>query len=100
MVAAISGDLDGRTAPEAQLAVLQALEHASDLLLDLTQTRYLSSAGLRMLLVVHRESASRQKRVVLVGVRSEIEEVMNATGFLRFFTLAGSVDAALTLLNR
>jgi anti-sigma B factor antagonist len=93
VIAAIVGEVDGKTAPQAQTAILGAVREGEPLLLDMTETTYLSSAGLRVLLLVHRESAARHATVVLVGVRSEVREVMSATGFLRFFTLAESLDA-------
>jgi anti-sigma B factor antagonist len=93
VVAAITGEVDGKTAPEAQSAILAAVREGTPLLLDMKETTYLSSAGLRVLLLVHRESTARHARVVLVGVRPEIQQVMSATGFLRFFTLAGTLDA-------
>lgn len=99
IVARIDGEIDGKTAPEAQRTVLSALAEGSRLLLDLSGTTYMSSAGLRMLLLVHRESTSRSARLVLVGVRREVQEVMDATGFLRFFTLADTLDAGAELLG-
>ena len=97
VVVAVVGDIDGKTAPEAQKKVLGELRQGGRVLLDLSGTRYMSSAGLRVLLLVHREATARAAKLVLVGVRPDVREVMNATGFLRYFTLVDSVDAAAAL---
>jgi anti-sigma B factor antagonist len=97
VVAAIAGEIDGKTAPEAQSAALAAVRDGAPFIIDMSETTYLSSAGLRVLLIVHRESTARSARAVLVGVRAEIRDVMSATGFLRFFTLADTLDAGVAI---
>lgn len=99
VVAELAGEIDGKTAPEAQTVVLKAMRDGGRLILDMTQITYLSSAGLRMLLLLERESTSRQAKIVLVGVRPEIQDVMNSTGFLRFLTLADTLEGGISLLQ-
>jgi anti-sigma B factor antagonist len=61
----------------------------------MSRVDYLSSAGLRLLLLLYREIISRNGQLVLVGVYPEIRTVMSHTGFLSFFTLADSQQEAL-----
>ncbi len=86
----LEGSLDGKTAPEAREQLQRFLAENSKLILDLTNVDYLSSAGLRLLLVLYRELAARKGKLVLLGVSEDIRTVMSHTGFLSFFTLVES----------
>ncbi len=98
IIAVISGEIDGKTAPTAQAKLLDALQVGAGLLVDMQEVSYLSSAGLRMLLLLYRQVAAKKGRVVLVGVSDEIRDTMSMTGFIKFFTLADSREAGLAAL--
>jgi anti-sigma B factor antagonist len=72
-----------------------ALQQVQNLILDVSRVDYLSSAGLRLLLLLYREITARNGKLVLLGVSPEIRTVMSHTGFLSFFTLADSQQEAL-----
>ena len=95
VVIGLDGRLDSRSAPsvEEQLAALLA-DHRV-MLMDLGRMSYLSSAGLRVLLLLYRQAQAAGSAVVLARVPAEVEEIMAATGFLSFFTVADTVDGAL-----
>jgi len=93
------GDIDGGTAPLMQADILAAAEPNIQMILNMTQVSYLSSAGLRMLLSVYRQVSAQSGQVVLVGLMEEIQDTMNVTGFLEFFTVADTPESAFTLLN-
>ncbi|MCW5977346.1 MAG: STAS domain-containing protein [Bryobacteraceae bacterium] len=86
----LDGSIDGKTAPLVREQIAPTLEKASKVILDMTKVNYLSSAGLRLLLLVYREFAAKKGKLVLLNVSPEIQSVMSHTGFLSFFTLAGS----------
>src|SRR4051794_28153629 len=96
----LEGSIDGKTAPQVREEIRPALESATRAILDLTKVGYLSSAGLRLLLLVYREFAARQGKLVLVGVSPDIQAVMSHTGFLSFFSLADTQAAALETLGQ
>lgn len=98
-IAEISGEIDGRTAPELLEALPPLLQTGAVLLLDMTRVTYMSSAGLRVLLLLHREASAQGARLLLVGVHRELKSVMASTGFLRFFQLAQTLDDAAQLLS-
>jgi anti-sigma B factor antagonist len=81
----LTGTVDGRTAPEAQAAVEPLLGAFTVLVLDLTGVTYMSSAGLRVLLLIHRHLAARNGKAVLVGLSPQLADTMQVTGFLQFF---------------
>jgi anti-sigma B factor antagonist len=96
----LEGSIDGKTAPQVREEIRPALEGTSLAILDLTKVGYLSSAGLRLLLLVYREFASKNGKLVLVGVSEDIRSVMSHTGFLNFFTLTDTHAAAMEALGR
>jgi anti-sigma B factor antagonist len=91
----LEGSIDGKTAPHIRDELSAALQEVQKLIIDMSRVDYLSSAGLRLLLLLYREIASRKGQLVLVGVSPEIRTVMSHTGFLSFFTLADSEQEAL-----
>lgn len=98
-VVELDGDVDGKTAPEVQAQVLPLVKPKSKLLLDLTKVPYMSSAGLRTLLLLHRQFAGQDGQLVLVGVAPEIQDTMSITGFLNFFTISDTIESGLEALQ-
>jgi anti-sigma B factor antagonist len=97
-VVAISGELDGKTAPVAQEKVLPLVEPGCKLLLDMSEVPYMSSAGLRMMLLIYRQVTANDGQSVLVGLSEEIQDTMEVTGFLNYFEVRDSYDAGLEAL--
>ncbi len=87
-VAVISGEIDSKTAPKAQETLMPVIEKFNKFVMDMTQVTFLSSAGLRMLLLIYRQATAKDGRVVLVGLSDEINDTMTMTGFLKFFVVA------------
>jgi len=90
----MEGSLDGKSAPEVREQLRPILARAQKLILDMTKVDYLSSAGLRLLLLTYREVRAARGKVVLLGVSREIQTVMSHTGFLSFFVLSDSPEKA------
>lgn len=99
-VVTVAGEIDGGSAPGLQTQVLPLLQQDGSLILALGGVTYMSSAGLRVLLLLYRQAISRNGRVALAGVAESIKDTMAVTGFLKFFTVADTVDQALTTLQQ
>jgi anti-sigma B factor antagonist len=97
-VVELVGDLDGNTAPEAQAKIVPLAVPGVKIILDMSKVAYMSSAGLRMLLVLYRSIAGSGGKVVLVGLSSELEDTMELTGFLDFFDHYATVDDGVAAL--
>jgi len=97
-VVTIVGEIDGSTAPQAQEQILGLVEPGAKIVLDMTGVTYMSSAGLRMLLVAYRTVTSKSGRVVLVGLSDELKDTMSVTGFLDFFTCRDTLEAGIAEL--
>jgi anti-sigma B factor antagonist len=94
-VVTLAGEIDGSTAPQAQEQILAVAGPDARVVLDMTGVTYMSSAGLRMLLLAHRSIAGKGGKIVLVGLSTVLKDTMSVTGFLDFFTCSDSLDAGL-----
>jgi anti-sigma B factor antagonist len=85
IVIAISGELDAAASAGLRDKLISLIPGSSMIQLDLADLTYISSAGLRTLLLVYRHAQSEGSAVRLVGIRDEVRFVMSATGFLALF---------------
>ena len=98
-IVAPSGDIDGRSALAFQEVVAVNVTEGSRVLLDLSGVPLMTSAGLRVLLLVYRQATVSNGRVLLCGLNSDIRGSMSATGFLSFFTVYPTREEALAALE-
>ncbi len=99
LVLEIAGSVDGQTVPAIQTSVTQALGGAARIVLLMKQVSFLSSAGLRFLLLVYRQAKAKGGKVGLVGVSEEIRDVMETTGFLPYFVFADTEEGGLAAVR-
>jgi anti-sigma B factor antagonist len=97
-VVEIHGEIDGSTAPEAQAMILSLSEGNARMVLDMSGVPYMSSAGLRLLLVTYRSIAAKGGKVVLVGLSEDLKSTMTVTGFLDFMTHRDTLDDGVAAL--
>lgn len=67
------------------------------LILDFSQLDYVSSAGLRCVLLAGKHARGQAGgKLVLAGLRDPIREIFEISGFLSIFTVTPDLDQALT----
>lgn len=96
-IVVVEGDIDANTAASLTTEVTKVLnlvESKGKILLDMTGVEYMSSAGLRTLLSIHRQN------IVLVGLNEELTDTMDTTGFLQYFVTTQDRKAGLEALNK
>ncbi len=93
-VVGIRGDIDGSTAPAAQARMLPLIQPGCKLVLNMAEVDHMSSAGLRLLLLLYRQVHARGGRVALACLPPDIRDTMSLTGFLDFFATCDTVEAA------
>lgn len=98
-VVELSGDVDSATAPEVQSKILSLVNPESKILVDMTNVSYMSSAGLRALLSLYRQTTAKKAQLVLVGLSEDLQDTMSVTGFLTFFTTSETLEQGLTAFN-
>jgi len=95
----LSGSLDGKTAPEVQKQVLAGAEGQNRVILDMTAVSFVSSAGLRILLLLYRQLKAKGGKIALIGTSEEIKDVMSNTGLINFFLIADSLEGGIAALD-
>ena len=83
----LSGRLDTSTAPELEEEVKTGLEGTEDLVFDLTELDYISSAGLRVLLSALKKMPKRGS-MKITNPNESVMEIFEVTGFSDILTIA------------
>jgi len=84
---ALSGRLDTTTAPKLQEALIPEFDTAKQVELDFSELAYVSSAGLRVLLMGEKSAKAEGASMILTNVSEEIMEVFEMTGFADILTV-------------
>ena len=82
----VSGRIDTVTAPELEKYALDHMEGITEMALDLADVEYVSSAGLRALLQIHKDM-SKQGKLKLLNINTAVKEIFGMIGFSRIFTI-------------
>jgi anti-sigma B factor antagonist len=96
-VARVEGEVDMLRAGELGLRLRELLTNRSHgLVVDLTATGYLDSAGINLLFALGAELEARQQRLrVVVAEGSPIQRMLSITGFDRAYATHATLDEAL-----
>ena len=81
-------ELDSFNSQEVQDSLKAILEKGSNVMLDMTDCKYISSTGLRVLLYTKKVAASKGLNLCLKSVSPEVKDIMDVTGFTEFFDYA------------
>jgi len=102
MVVEFAGELNAHTAGPTQEDVLKLAaslpQPGAKIILEMSRVSFMSSAGLRLLLVVYRTISARGGRILLVGLSEDLRSTMALTGFLDLFRHHDTLEAALAEL--
>ena len=86
LTVALEGRLDTTTAPQLDKELDPIAEDVKELVFDITNLDYVSSAGLRILLSMHKNMSARG-RMVLRGANENVMEVFEVTGFANILNI-------------
>ena len=81
---ALDGWLDTQTAPELEAALAELDDSVSELDIDCSGLEYISSAGIRQIVAVHKKMGGK---LALRDVSPEVREVLRLTGTLKRLTI-------------
>lgn len=100
IVFSIQGRLDGTHAAEAESAFLKlADEGHTRFVFDFGEMSYISSAGLRVVLVAAKKIRAMQGALVCAGMSEHVTEVFEMSGFLSILETVPSVEEAISRLR-
>ena len=82
----VSGRLDTNTSPELNDDIAASLGDVKELVMDIKDLEYISSAGVRVLLSAYKVM-KKQGTMVLKNVPEIVRNVLSVTGLLDFLTI-------------
>lgn len=83
----LSGALDTENAPKLEEVMNESLTGVTSLIIDLKDLNYISSSGLRVLLMASK-TMNRQGNMVVKNPNEVVSEVFEFTGFNDILTIA------------
>jgi anti-sigma B factor antagonist len=78
--------MDSPSSVEFEKSVMESLDGVTELVFDLKDMTYISSAGLRVILMAYKEM-KKQGSMKLVNVSDDIVDILDMTGFLDLYEI-------------
>lgn len=95
----LQGRIDSASAPLFEQAVQNLFGEAGrKAVMDFSRLDYISSAGLRVVLMAAKRAKQSQGRLLLCALPAHVREVFEISGFLKIIDSVDSREAALTHL--
>ncbi|MCF7964871.1 MAG: STAS domain-containing protein [Methylobacter tundripaludum] len=99
VVVTISGRLDAVTAPDYEKSIRELIDGGNIcIVVDFEQLDYISSAGLRGLLLMAKLLNAKGGRACLANVKGNVRSVFDMCGFNTLFKMENSVAEALAVI--
>ena len=97
VVVSVKGRLDGVTSPEFEIKILELIEKGeNDIIIDFEKLDYISSAGLRIILVSSKILIEKEGKFRVCSLKDTVEKVFNISGFSTIIQIYESVESALS----
>lgn len=94
-----AGRLDSNSAGELEAVLPPRVQANERVVLDLANVPYVSSAGLRVLLMGAKAARAKGHKLVLTGLSPSVREVFDISGFSSIFAIEPDVASGLTSLG-
>ncbi len=99
-VVAVRGEIDLFTAPELKKMLADAIENgASQVVVDLSETSFLDSTALGVLIGAVKRLRGRDGALTLVNTDANIAKTFEITGLDQIFTISATRDEAIAALD-
>jgi anti-sigma B factor antagonist len=99
LVVATTGRIDHRSAADLEAALLPlvagAAERRGALVLDLSGVDYISSVGLRVLMIAAKQMRAAQARLSVAALQSVVAEIFTISRFDKVLTVNATLEDAL-----
>lgn len=87
LLIALQGEINTVTAPQFEEVIKNDLDPVSVLIIDMKDLSYLTSAGLRVLLVAQKLMNNKNGQMIIRHVNDSIMDVFTITGFVNILTI-------------
>ena len=91
-----SGRIDSQSSPEFETAITAKLNAAQSVILDFADVPYISSAGLRVVLLIAKRISRSEGKFALASLKPEIFAVFKISGLTNILKIFDSPEGALT----
>jgi anti-sigma B factor antagonist len=81
------GRINTNTAPKFEEAAKANLDGVDKVILDFTELEYMSSAGIRVVLMIYKEIGRDKNRLTVLNPNNDIVDVLKITGFKERLTI-------------
>lgn len=99
-IIAVAGEVDIFTAPELKAALGTMIDSGErDILIDLTQTRFMDSTALGVLIGAVKKLRPIDGRMVIVNTEPSTAKTFQITGLDRIFTIVATREEALEVVT-
>lgn len=83
----VKGKVDAVSAPEFQNAVLKAFVKSANIIINFSETTYVSSAGLRALIIGQKTAQSKGGSMSIINANEGIVDVLRVTGLEKMLSV-------------
>jgi anti-sigma B factor antagonist len=96
VILALSGKLDATTAKTFEDRILGVINGGTQrLVVDLSQLDYVSSSGLRVIILAAKRLQTVGGKIVLCSMKDQVRQVFDLAGFSSMLSIYGSRDEAI-----
>lgn len=95
----ISGNFDGVSSDMAEQTILETLEKADKIIFKLDELIYISSAGLRIILVAAKKGRNKKARMVFCSLGDNVRKIFEISNFHTILDIAEDLEGALKKLK-
>ena len=98
-IISLQGQVNSANAATVETEVLSVLQKgAKNVLLNMSELSYISSAGLRVVLVLAKRLKQAGGKLVIYGMQPHVQEVFDISGFMAILNVVASRDDAVAQL--
>lgn len=95
-IISLEGKMDAISAPEFEDQMGEWLEQGeTSFIINLGEVSYMSSAGLRSILIVAKKLKEQDGKLIFVNLREEVQKIFRISGFSSMIPTYESLEAAL-----
>lgn len=94
------GELDFNSSQEVSERLMELVEENDKIVIDMKCCTYVSSSGLRAMLLLGKRMKQRGNVAVLANLTEEVADIMEMTGFGTIFRQFSDLDSAVAYVNQ
>jgi len=94
-VIAVSGRVDSISSNKLGMVISEAIEKNQRVIIDLAETEYICSSGLRVLLDGLKKLQAKKGEMRLISLQPVVRDVFNISGLSNLFSIHGNLKGAL-----